>query len=299
MSTKNTQKSNTPEQNNFSSERLKTAIDVYRSLQKSKKTKKPSLAEVAKSMDISRSTLYKCLEGKKDLSTLEQKTWDRIEILFGKPKSYYFPSNNNELWQYSDKWNEENQVELEQYADDIGFSSYEHFMLFLKNSFQFDELFPVWSPIESNRTEPNLKPGGYVSESLEQIVPLIRQYQKDESVLSYDDYVERNNGQPLYKRLPLLPAADINGLFQVTQNNETYNLSKADIVFLKEFQEKIIDYAKYLLFQHRADMDEIESKVSHDSIDEKGGFAQFHRQKIMEYDPYLKYVCEPLESEDD
>lgn len=104
----------------------------------------------------------------------------------------------------------------------------------------FDELFPVYAPIVELTSD------------------------QDTGIKKYGR-MKNADSAPIDERLSFL---------QIHQNGKTVTMSRADLAFLKEVQDKVVEYVEFLFYQRSKEMKREEEQV----IDR---FAKYHNQNTI------------------
>lgn len=207
---------------------------------------------------ISRATLENWLKGE-DIPT--KYNMEQLCTLFGVPDDYFNIDNAtyDELYHYSSVYQTQIGKKHIQFSQMIGLDV--DFIRKLSHLVDFDTLFPMYAPINEH-----MDSGKY-----------------DRKV----NFADSAHMEEIDEDL---------GFLQVNQKGKRLTLSRGDLAFLKEVQEKVIDYVEYLFFHRSKEMEEETKKFNLDLTEVTvGGKPVPDSEKeeyITEHDMFRKHKKE-------
>lgn len=194
----------------------------------------------------------------------KEDTLKKICKIFGVPEDYFDPENatHDQLYKNSSNFIEgigKQHVEFSKLIDlDLDL------IRALANHVDFDKLFPLYAPIEYKTQDP----------------------QTGEAVCSRNvNYSDSAHVEDVDKDLRFL---------QVERDGKRVTLHRCDLAFLKEVQDKVVEYIEFLFYQRTKEIEEEVLKYSQEclevTIDGETVTDPEKRKK------YLKMFCEPCEA---
>lgn len=189
--------------------------------------------------------------------------------IFGVNEDYFNTENATraELYEYASEYVTEIGIENSLFSEEIGLNL--DLVYGLSQIVDFDKLFPLYAPIWQFKTDPN--------------DPFHRIYNRN---------VTHANSAPIDKSLEF---------FQIDREGKKITLSKPDLAYLKEVQDKIVEYVEFLFFNRTKEMKEEEKRFNEDQTVKlkNGGTAtrKIDRKFLNDHDRFLKYILQEEEGE--
>ena len=181
-------------------------------------------------------------------------------------ESFFIPSGFFDSIKYSETTNNETIKGLQDEAKDIGLN--EKFLSFLEENTLFNNEYPLWTNLDNDVTAL---------------------------------FTERESG--VVRRSKINIEVKIDSPFQVEREGKYYNLMTPDLIEIKKIQDKLAEYANYLFYLRRKEMDDQLQQAKEASvIKDKNGTVFINHlslEDLQSIDPYTdpKSVSLPVNKE--
>ena len=269
----------------FATTRFRELLDAWKEQQKAN-NKPHSNYEFAKQVNEQerqlRGDLATCRVDYRNVSkwyngTNPEKYIEEISRVFGVPVSSFSPQSHDERYSDSSEFITELGKEHVEFAKEIGLDL--ELTRALTRVVDFDDLFPLYAPINhAYMGTIDGDPTGSVYKM-------------------WDRKVNYMNSAVIDKDLSFL---------QIERDGKRITLHKGDIAFLKEVQDKVVDYVRYLFFARTEEMRTETDRFNKDrypiETTEKGetciSTVPIDKQFVLDHDRFARYTYNFEEPED-